>query len=89
MKGCCPPTGMTGLYQAWKDLVRKTEEGIWINLAFNHESPEARVVSFLPNEGRVTVVAESPATTTYASLVLLPGTPCVPSEAGPIPSKSI
>ena len=40
--------------------MRKTEEGIWVNLAFNHESPEARVVSFLPNEGRVTVVARYP-----------------------------
>ena len=60
LEGCCPPTGMTGLYQAWKDLVRKTEEGVWINLAFNRESPEARVVSFLPNEGRVTVVAQIP-----------------------------
>jgi hypothetical protein len=48
---------MTGLYQAWKDLVRKTDEGVWINLAFNRESPEARVVSFLPEVGRVTVVA--------------------------------
>jgi hypothetical protein len=48
---------MTGLYQAWKDLVRKTEAGIQVNLAINHEGPEARVVSFLPDAGRVTVVA--------------------------------
>jgi hypothetical protein len=57
LEGCCPPTGMTGLYQVWKDAVRKTEEGVMVNLALNHESPEARVVSFLPDEGRVTVVA--------------------------------
>ena len=56
LEGCCPPTGMTGLYQAWKDLVRKTEDGVRVNLAFNHECPEARVVSFLPDTGRVTVV---------------------------------
>jgi len=59
LEGCCPPTGMTGLYQAWKDLVRKTEEGVRVNLAFHHESPEARVVSFLPDVGRVTVVARN------------------------------
>src|SRR5262245_54796397 len=52
LEGCCPPTGMTGLYLAWKDLVRKTDQGVWVNLAFNHESPEARVVSFLPDAGR-------------------------------------
>src|SRR3954452_4373593 len=57
LEGCCPPTGMTGFYQAWKDLVRKTEDGVRVNLAFNHESPVARVVSFLPDAGRVTVVA--------------------------------
>jgi hypothetical protein len=57
LEGCCPPTGMTGLYLAWKDIVRKSPEGIWINLAFNHDSPEARVVSFLPDRGRMTVVA--------------------------------
>ena len=57
LEGCCPPTGMTGLYQAWKELVRKTDEGVWVNLAFNHDSPEARVVSFLPEVGRLTTVA--------------------------------
>jgi hypothetical protein len=56
LEGCCPPTGMTALYQAWKDLVRKTDEGVRVNLAISHESPEARVVSFLPGSGRVTVV---------------------------------
>jgi hypothetical protein len=58
LEGCCPPTGMTGLYLAWKNIVRKSSEGIWINLAFNHESPEAHVVSFLPDQGRLTVVAK-------------------------------
>jgi hypothetical protein len=57
LEGCCPPTGMTALYRAWKDVVRKTEEGVRVNLLFNHEEPEARVVSFLPDSGRVTVVA--------------------------------
>ena len=57
LEGCCPPTGMTGLYQAWKDVVRKTADGVWVNMAFNHECPEARVVSFLPEAGRVTIVA--------------------------------
>lgn len=56
LEGCCPPTGMTALYLAWKDIVRKTDEGIFVNMAFNHDCAEARVVSFLPNQGRLTVV---------------------------------
>jgi hypothetical protein len=55
LEGCCPPTGMTGLYLAWKEIVRKTNRGVFVNLAFNHDSPEATVVSFLPDQGRLTV----------------------------------
>jgi hypothetical protein len=56
LEGCCPPTGMSGLYLAWKEIVRKTDKGVFVNLAFNLDSKEARVVSFLPDEGRLTVV---------------------------------
>jgi hypothetical protein len=56
LEGCCPPTGMTALYLAWKDVVRKTANGVYVNMAINRDSPEARVVSFLPSLGRLTVV---------------------------------
>ena len=56
LEGCCPPTGMTALYLAWKDTVRRTDAGVWVNLACSRDAPEARVVSFLPGQGRVTVV---------------------------------
>lgn len=56
LEGCCPPTGMTGLYLAWKDIVRKTDQGFFVNMAFNRDCPEAKVVSFLPDKGRLTVV---------------------------------
>ncbi len=56
LEGCCPPTGMTGLYLGWSDTVRKTKRGVFVNMAFNRDSPEAKVVSFLPDAGRVTVV---------------------------------
>lgn len=55
LEGCCPPTGMTGLYLAWKDIVRKTDQGVFVNMAFNRDCPEATVVSFLPDQGRLTV----------------------------------
>jgi hypothetical protein len=47
---------MTALYLAWKDVVRKTNEGVFVNMAFNRDCAEATVVSFLPDEGRLTVV---------------------------------
>jgi hypothetical protein len=55
LEGCCPPTGMTALYLAWKEAARKTDKGLFVNLAINRDSPDARVASFLPNLGRLTV----------------------------------
>jgi len=62
LEGCCPPTGMTALYLAWKDVVRKTGDGVFVNLAFNRDCPEATVVSFLPLQGRLTVIAKEKTT---------------------------
>lgn len=56
LEGCCPPTGMTGLNLAWRDIVRKTDQGVFVNMAFNCDDAEATVVSFFPDQGRVTVV---------------------------------
>jgi hypothetical protein len=61
LEGCCPPTGMTALYLGWKSIVTKTPAGVFINLAFNTDTPAARVVSFLPEQGRITVVAKQSA----------------------------
>jgi DUF1680 family protein len=57
LEGCCPPTGMTALYRGWCHVVTKTAAGMFVNMALNYESPDCRVVSFLPDQGRVTVVA--------------------------------
>jgi hypothetical protein len=62
LEGCCPPTGMTALYLAWKEIVRPAPEGNYVNLAFNHDCPEAKVVSFLPDQGRLTVVPKQAGT---------------------------
>ena len=55
LEGCCPPTGMTGLYLAWKEIVRKTDKGVFVTMAFYRDCAEAKVVSFLPDQGRLTV----------------------------------
>ena len=47
---------MTGLALAWREIVRKTDRGVFVNMAFNRNCAEAVVVSFLPEQGRLTVV---------------------------------
>lgn len=58
MMGCCPPEGMRTLHTAWSNVVLDYPEGVFVNLSFNRDAPEAEVVSFLPYEGRLTVVAK-------------------------------
>ncbi len=60
LEGCCPPTGMTALYSGWSHIVTKNAGGMFVNMALNYESPDCRVVSFLPDQGRVTVAARKP-----------------------------
>ena len=57
MMGCCPPEAMRALHIAWSHIVTETGRGIEVNLAMNRDHPAARVVSFLPHEGKVTVQA--------------------------------
>ena len=57
MMGCCPPEAMRALHIAWSHIVTETKRGIEINLAMNRDHPAARVASFLPHEGKVTVHA--------------------------------
>jgi hypothetical protein len=59
--GCCVPEGMRALYTAWSSVVTPLQEGVFINLSFNRDSPEARVVSFLPDLGRLTVKTKTSA----------------------------
>jgi len=58
MMGCCSPEGMRALYTAWTNVVTESNEGVLVNLSFNRDAPAARVVSFAPEQGRLTVVAK-------------------------------
>ena len=60
MVGCCQGEGPRALHQAWQNIVRREADGVYVNMALNRDAPEARVVSFLPEEGRLTVVAKVP-----------------------------
>ncbi len=61
MMGCCPPEGMRTLHSAWRNVVTESPEGVFVNLSFNHDAPQASVVSFAPGVGRLTVVARKSA----------------------------
>ncbi len=55
--GCCSPEGMRSLHSVWSNVVTETAKGIFVNMHFNVSTPQARVVSFLPSTGRMTVAA--------------------------------
>ena len=61
MMGCCPPEGMRALHIAWRNVVTEAPQGIFVNLCLNRDAEAARVVSFAPHQGRLTVVAKKPA----------------------------
>jgi len=62
MMGCCPPEAMRALAVAWRNVVTETADGVFINLGFDRDAAQARVVSFAPSSGRLTAVAGKAAT---------------------------
>lgn len=63
MFGCCAPEGMRAIHTVWSDTMvhrpagPSTEAGIYVNMNFSRSSPWGEVVSFFPDEGRLTVKA--------------------------------
>ncbi|MBN2293080.1 MAG: glycoside hydrolase family 127 protein [Pirellulales bacterium] len=58
MMGCCVPEGMRSIYTAWKFTVQNKEGGVFVNMCFDRETEAAKVTSFLPFTGRMTVEAK-------------------------------
>jgi len=63
MFGCCAPEGMRAVHTAWVNTIDHYEKsplgpsGVYVNLSCSRDSPWGRVVSFLPEKGRLTVKA--------------------------------
>src|SRR4030095_8756898 len=63
MFGCCAPEGMRAIYTAWRQTIDRRigsdagPAGVYVNMSFSRESSWGRVISFLPDEGRLTVKA--------------------------------
>ncbi len=56
--GCCVPEGMRALHTAWSTVISRGGEQTFINTSLNRETEHAKVVSFLPAQSRLTVVAK-------------------------------
>lgn len=63
LAGCCAPEGLRAIYTTWSHVIDRYPAsklgpaGVYVNMSFNRESPWGRVVSFLPENGRLTVKA--------------------------------
>jgi hypothetical protein len=60
MFGCCQGEGMRALYTAWLNIVTANKDGVFVNLSLNRDSAWARVISSLPERGRIDVIARQP-----------------------------
>lgn len=59
LMGCCCGAGPRALFLAWDHILRRRENGLYVNLLLNRFSREADVLSYLPHQGRVDVVMHS------------------------------
>lgn len=63
MFGCCAPEGMRAIYTTWTNTIDRLPksplgpEGVYVNMSFDRDSKWGRVVSFMPDAGRLTVKA--------------------------------
>jgi hypothetical protein len=63
MFGCCAPEGMRAIYTAWSNTIERLPasslgpEGVYVNLGLSTKSKWGEVASFMPDAGRLTVVA--------------------------------
>ncbi len=63
MYGCCAPEGMRAIYTTWTNTIDRYGDsplgpaGVYVNMSFQRESPWGRVVSFMPDEGRISVIS--------------------------------
>jgi hypothetical protein len=59
MMGCCVPEGMRAIHTAWTNTVRKGADGVYVNMCFDRDAPDAKVTSFQPDAGRMEVQAKT------------------------------
>ena len=58
MFGCCVPEAMRAVHTAWSSVMTTQDGQVLVNTSFDRESNDAKVVSFLPSEPRLTLQAK-------------------------------
>jgi hypothetical protein len=64
LAGCCCPEGIRAVYTTWINTINRLPEtalgpeGVYVNMSFSRDSQWATIVSFLPDNGRLTVKAK-------------------------------
>lgn len=58
MMGCCLPEGMRATHTAWINTVTRDGSLTRVNMCFDRDAPEAKVVSFAPRQGRMDVTVK-------------------------------
>jgi len=58
MMGCCTASACRAIYAVWKNIITESPEGVFVNLSFNADRTQAKVISFLPSKGQLTVLAK-------------------------------
>jgi hypothetical protein len=64
LAGCCAPEGMRSIYTTWSNIIQRcaakagVPAGVYVNMCLNRDSEWGRVVSFMPEQGRLTVQAK-------------------------------
>jgi hypothetical protein len=55
MQNCCAGAGIRANYQVWSNIITQKGKQISVNLSIDRASPDLRVTSFIPFEGRVLI----------------------------------
>ncbi|MDZ4753245.1 MAG: hypothetical protein SGJ11_01955 [Phycisphaerae bacterium] len=58
MFGCCAPEGMRALHTAWSTVTMRKGAETFVHTSLDRNSEHAKVVSFLPAQPRLTVIAK-------------------------------
>ena len=57
MMGCCPPSGMRALHQAWANTVVDRDGVVYVNMSLNRDAPSAKVTACARRQGSLVIEA--------------------------------
>lgn len=58
--GCCSVNGIKALYYVWEAIIKKVNNSIYINLLFNKEDENVKILTYSPDKGQIEIKAKKP-----------------------------